>query len=91
MEARALGSLIFRIKLTVNKTGRGDMANVSVNEYVDAAIDNESFERTHIKNAAAIIAQFLQVRKGLTGRIPSDDLSATAAVLTAAIWKRSEK
>ena len=68
------------------------MANVSVHEYVDAAIDNESLERTHIKNAGTIIAQFLQVRKGLEGRATNiDTLDVTAATLTAALWARSEK
>jgi hypothetical protein len=67
------------------------MANVSVHEYVDAAIDDRILERTQVKNAGTIIAQFLQVKKGLEGRVQTDALDVTAATLTAALWARSEK
>jgi len=65
------------------------MANVSVNEYIDAAIAPGPQDRDRIKNEGNLIAQFLVVRQGLEGRIPSADLSTTAATLTAAIWARS--
>ena len=65
------------------------MANVNVHEYVDAAISTGPLDRDRVKSAGNLIAQFLIVRQGLEGRIPSEDLSATAATLTAAIWARS--
>ena len=62
------------------------MKNVSVHEYIDAAIGNDTLERAQVKSAGSIIAQFLVIRKGLEGRIPTEELSATAATLTAGIW-----
>jgi hypothetical protein len=62
------------------------MANASVHEYIDAAIGNVTLERAQVKSARSIIAQFLVIRKGLDHRIPSEELSSTAATLTAGIW-----
>lgn len=59
---------------------------LDISEYVDAAIDDEGSERTLKNNAAAIIAQFLVVKDGLAGRIDLENVNATAATLTAAIW-----
>jgi hypothetical protein len=66
------------------------MTNVSVHEYIDAAVSSETLERSQVKSAGNIIAQFLLVRKGLEGRIPSEDLSVTAATLTAGIWTATD-
>lgn len=67
------------------------MANVNVHEYIDAAIGNDTLERAQIQSAGTIIAQFLQVKKGLEGRVKSEALDVTAATLTAAIWARNDK
>ncbi|MFC3459717.1 hypothetical protein [Massilia haematophila] len=66
------------------------MTNVSVHEYVDSAINSPGLERAQIQSAGTIIAQFLQVKKGLEGRVSSDVLDVTAATLTAAIWARTD-
>lgn len=66
------------------------MEPVSVQEYVDGAIESVSLRRAQVKAAGNIIAQFLLVREGLQGRIPEDELSATAATLAAGIWAAPE-
>ncbi len=66
------------------------MAAVSVQEYVSGAIESESLRRAQVKSAGNIIAQFLLIREGLQGRIPDDELSATAATLTAGIRSAPE-
>jgi hypothetical protein len=66
------------------------MTRVDVNEYVESAMDTEALQRAQIKSAGTIIAQFLLVREGLTGRIPDNELNATAATLTAGIWASSD-
>jgi hypothetical protein len=62
---------------------------LNINDYVEAAIDDEGSQRSQITNAAAIIAQFLVVKKGLSGRVAHETLDTTAATLTAAIWTNS--
>ena len=66
------------------------MSAVSVREYVDAAIDSETLQRAQVQSAGAVVSQFLLVRRGLQGRIPDAELSATAATLTAGIWASKE-
>jgi hypothetical protein len=63
---------------------------LDINDYVDAAIDDEGPKRRQMTDAAAIIAQFIVVREGLAGRISAEDINATAATLTAAIWANSK-
>ena len=75
-----------------SKQRSGDMADASVHEYVDAAIADKIIERNQVKNAGRIIAQFLQVRKGLERRETNlETLDVIAATLTAAIWARGDK
>lgn len=62
------------------------MSAISVREYVEAAIDSETLQRAQVQSAGNIVSQFLLVRRGLQGRIPDAELTATAATLTAGIW-----
>lgn len=59
---------------------------LDISEYVDAAVDDEGSERGRMNNAATIIAQFLTVKEGLSGRVADHAIDLTAATLTAAIW-----
>ena len=65
------------------------MSQTSITEYVEAAIDSPN-NREQIKSAGNIIAHFLIVKKGLEGRVPADELNATAATLTAGIWSSAK-
>lgn len=61
-----------------------------IHEYINAAIDDEGTSRRQTSDAAAIIAQFLVVKKGLEGRVSPHNIYETAAILTSAIWTKTK-
>lgn len=66
------------------------MSVTTVAEYLEGALEAEPLRRAQVKSAGTIIAQFLLVREGLTGRVPDDKVDSVAATLTAGIWANNQ-
>jgi hypothetical protein len=59
---------------------------MNVNELIEVAKDSPDLQRTQANNAATIVAQFILVKQGLSGRVGPHEIDNVAAILTAAVW-----